>query len=120
MAYTPRSLVAPEESFFLFGPRGTGKSTWIKYSFPKAFRIDLLDGEQERTYAARPEKIQDDAKALPPGSIFCIDEIQRVPSLLPMVHLLIEEKRNIQTAASSKRSLGGKSFVKIYASFYRP
>ena len=89
MHYIPRSVSIPDDSFFLFGPRGTGKSTWIAYSFPTAFRIDLLNGEQERLYTARPERILDDVKALPDGSVFCIDEIQRVPALLPMIHMII-------------------------------
>jgi hypothetical protein len=42
-ALFPRLLVAPKQSFFLFGPRGTGKSTWMRAQFPTARRIDLLD-----------------------------------------------------------------------------
>jgi predicted kinase len=42
-ALFPRLLVPPKQSFFLFGPRGTGKSTWVRTQFPAAHRIDLLD-----------------------------------------------------------------------------
>jgi hypothetical protein len=38
----PRRLTAPARSFFLFGPRGTGKSTWLRQHFPRAVLIDLL------------------------------------------------------------------------------
>ena len=38
-----RLLQIPERSFFLFGPRGTGKSTWLQQVLPDAFRLDLLD-----------------------------------------------------------------------------
>ena len=49
----PRLLVAPEQSFFLFGPRGTGKSTWVRTQFPDAHRIDLLDEALYQSYLAR-------------------------------------------------------------------
>jgi len=44
-----------KDSFFLFGPRGTGKSTWIQMSYPDAKTIDLLLPDQFRSYTARPE-----------------------------------------------------------------
>lgn len=127
MTYIPRSISIPDDSFFLFGPRGTGKSTWVKHSFPKAFRIDLLNGEQERIYAARPERILDDVKALERGSVVCIDEIQRVPALLPMIHAIIEEKKGIQfilTGSSARKLrravsdlLGGRALLRYMTPF---
>ncbi len=47
------------QSFFLFGPRGTGKSTWLKAKYPNAELIDLLAPEVFRTYAARPERLRE-------------------------------------------------------------
>jgi Mg-chelatase subunit ChlI len=41
--FFPRILTPPRGSFFLFGPRGTGKSTWLRSVFPKAHTFDLLD-----------------------------------------------------------------------------
>ena len=127
MHYIPRFVAVPEDSFFLFGPRGTGQSTWIKRSFPKAFRIDLLNGEKERFYTAKPERILDDIKALPDGSVVCIDEIQRVPALLPMVHSVIEDRRNIQfilTGSSARKLrralsdlLGGRALLRYMYPF---
>jgi predicted AAA+ superfamily ATPase len=38
-----RSLIAPAQSFFLFGPRGTGKRTWVREFFRQAMYLDLLD-----------------------------------------------------------------------------
>ena len=52
-----RIFRAPEASFFLFGPRGTGKSTWLRRNEPDALYIDLLDPESFRTYLARPETL---------------------------------------------------------------
>jgi predicted AAA+ superfamily ATPase len=44
MKIAPRSPRIPEQSFFLFGPRGTGKSTWIRHVLPEALYVDLLAG----------------------------------------------------------------------------
>ena len=90
--YVPRSITPPEGSYFLLGPRGTGKSTWLLHSYPKAIRIDLLLGEEERRFSAYPERIRDVASTLSSGSTLILDEIQRVPKLLPEIHALIEEK----------------------------
>ncbi|MES2273290.1 MAG: AAA family ATPase [Chlamydiota bacterium] len=125
--YIPRALNPPKGSYFLLGPRGTGKSTWLRHQYPKAMRIDLLLGEEERRFSAYPEKIRDVAAALPPGSILILDEIQRVPKLLPEIHALIEEKREIQyimTGSSSRKLrrsvsdlLGGRALLRQMGPF---
>ena len=56
MAIVRRFLQPPAGSFFLFGPRGTGKSTWLAQEFPGALRLDLLAPEVLRAYLARPER----------------------------------------------------------------
>jgi hypothetical protein len=66
--YIPRILNPPKGSYFLLGPRGTGKSTWLQHEYPHATRIDLLLGEEERRFSAHPEKIRGVAAALPEGS----------------------------------------------------
>ena len=43
METIPRFFHPPAESFFLFGPRGTGKTTLMKERFPDAYHVDLLD-----------------------------------------------------------------------------
>ena len=105
--YIPRILTPLKESYFLLGPRGCGKSTWLAHQYPKATRIDLLLGEEERKFSAYPEKIRDVADSLPEGSTLILDEIQRVPRLLPEIHALIEKKRDIQyiMTGSSARKL---------------
>ncbi len=55
MESVPRFLVPPDRSFFLFGPRGTGKSTWLATTFRDALWIDLLDLAAYRAFQARPE-----------------------------------------------------------------
>ena len=125
--YIPRIINPPEGSYFLLGPRGTGKSTWLLHHYPKAVRIDLLLGEEERRFSAYPERIRDVAAALPNGSTLILDEIQRVPRLLPEIHSLIEEKRGIQyimTGSSSRKLrrsvsdlLGGRALLRQMGPF---
>ncbi|HSX26872.1 MAG TPA: AAA family ATPase [Chlamydiales bacterium] len=105
--YTERSLDPSSESYFLLGPRGTGKSTWLLKNYPEAVRIDLLLGEEERRYSAFPERIRDVVEGMRPGQTLILDEIQRAPNLLPEIHALIEEKRGIQfiMTGSSARKL---------------
>lgn len=125
--YIPRMLNPPKGSYFLFGPRGTGKSTWLLQKYPKAIRIDLLLGEEERRFSAYPERIRDVAAALPEGSTLIVDEIQRVPRLLPEIHALIEEKKGIQyimTGSSARKLrravsdlLGGRALLRQMGPF---
>lgn len=101
-----RFFIPPEGSFFLFGPRGTGKSTFITRRFPDAHYIDLLDPENVRSFSAKPERLEEIARARGDQKHFIIDEIQRVPELLTVVHRLIESKqgfRFILTGSSARK-----------------
>ena len=55
----PRFFKLPKESFFLFGPRGTGKSTWLRTITKNALWIDLLEPDIFRGYSARPERLRE-------------------------------------------------------------
>lgn len=87
-------LIKPPEnkSFFLFGPRGTGKTTWVKTAFPKALYLDLLEAELFNDLLANPQRLEN---FIPKNFAdwVIIDEIQRVPDLLNEVHRLIEKDR---------------------------
>lgn len=100
-------LRLPARHFFLFGPGGTGKSTWLRRALPRASWIDLLAPAEHRLYAARPERLRELAAAQPAGSDIVIDEIQRVPELLTVVHQLMEEPQSprFALAGSSARKL---------------
>lgn len=117
MSYVPRKIIPPRGSYFLLGPRGTGKSTWLSYRYPDATCIDLLQGEEERRFSSYPERIRDVVAALTPGAVLILDEIQRVPRLLPEIHSLIEQKKEIQfiMTGSSTRKLR-RSVVKPMSS----
>lgn len=87
-----RLLTPPERSFFLFGPRGTGKSTWLGRAFPKALRLDLLDTtlalELTRSPGGLEAMIRAGRDRNSPWVI--LDEIQKIPALLDEVHRLME------------------------------
>ncbi|MEB3349178.1 MAG: DUF4143 domain-containing protein [Cyanobacteriota bacterium] len=97
-----RFLQPPAGGFFLFGPRGTGKSTWLGQQFPEAVRLDLLAHEVLLAYLARPERLAAVAGA---GTVV-IAEIQKAPQLLDVVHALLEERsgwRFVLTGSSARK-----------------
>lgn len=116
-----RFFSAPDDSFFLFGPRGTGKSTFVKEHFPSSLYVDLLDPAEFRTYSANPERLRERLLAAR-RKVVVIDEIQKVPDLLDLVHSLIEEKagwRFVLTGSSSRKlkragvdSLAGRALLR--------
>lgn len=92
-----RLLTLPEpgtETFFLWGPRQTGKSTLLRGGYGGHRWLDLLKAEEFRRYVVRPELLRQEleAEAPEPGSQVVIDEIQKVPALLDEVHWLIENR----------------------------
>jgi predicted AAA+ superfamily ATPase len=87
-----RILTPPRGSFFLFGPRGVGKSTWLRAVFPDAYRIDLLDEALFQSYLADAGRFAGELRGLAPGSLVVLDEVQRLPTLLNEVHRHIEER----------------------------
>jgi uncharacterized protein len=100
-----RILKPPErQSFFLLGPRGTGKSSWVQTHYPNATYIDFLNDEVFRILLAQPQSLMNlvpkDAKTV------IIDEVQKIPAILNEVHRLIE-KNKIQfvLTGSSARKL---------------
>ena len=99
-----------KKSFFLFGPRGTGKTTLVKHTFPNATIIDLLDSRIYRDYLKDPSIISEQRSE----SIIVIDEIQKLPELLDEVHRLIENRSlTFLLTGSSARKLrrGGANLL---------
>ena len=93
------------KSFFLFGPRGTGKTTWLKRHLPRALFVNLLQSEFYNRLSANPGHLRD---LIPPNHTdrVIIDEVQRIPALLNEVHDLIEARRlNFVLTGSSARTL---------------
>lgn len=125
----PRLLQPPRQSFFLFGPRGSGKSTWVRQRFPKALRFDLLDEALYQELLVRPGSFADRIRSLPPRSWVCVDEVQRLPALLNEVHRFIEEKslRFVLSGSSARKLrrggvnlLAGRALVRAMHPFLPP
>lgn len=103
----PRYFKEPGQSFFLFGPRGTGKSTLLRQLWRDALWVDLLEPEIFRSYSARPERLRELVLAHPKIKTVIVDEVQKLPELLPVVHSLIEKNKSLQfiLTGSSARKL---------------
>lgn len=101
-----RTLTPPSGSFFLFGVRGVGKSTWARTAFPGALVVDLLDEARHHALLADPSLLGAELAALPKSQTVILDEIQRVPALLNEVHRAIESsRRRFVLLGSSARRL---------------
>lgn len=127
MEFVSRFFHKPTVSYFLFGPRGTGKSTFLKDAYRNALYLDLLSPDIFRMYSARPERLKEVVAGHAEQKIVIIDEIQKIPELLDVVHQLIESHRHLQcilTGSSSrklKRSgvdlLAGRALLKTMHPF---
>jgi predicted AAA+ superfamily ATPase len=103
-----RELPAPTDTFFLFGPRGTGKSTWLRQHFRDAAWFDLLRLPLVLELTQRPGSFRARVEALPRGTWIVVDEVQRLPALLDEVHALIAEhgkRYRFALSGSSARKL---------------
>ncbi len=87
----PRITVAPKGSFFLFGARGVGKSTWARETLAGAHRFDLLDEGLFQSFLADPALFGAELRTLERDRWVVVDEVQRIPGLLNEVHRAIEE-----------------------------
>ena len=118
-----RMISAAKGSFFLFGPRGTGKSVWLQQRFPEALTISLLDVTRRREMLADPQRLRSLVEGAGRVRDVVIDEIQRAPELLDVVHALMDEKRGyrfILTGSSARKLkrnasadlLGGRAILR--------
>jgi len=119
-----RLFVPPtHQSYFLFGARGTGKTTLLERQYSllpipadNILYIDLLDPDQEEIYLRYPNTLKDiiNEKKSQLSKVI-IDEVQKAPKLLDVVHYLIEKHKKIQfiLTGSSARKLkhGGANLL---------
>ena len=89
-----RSLTVPDRSFFLFGPRGTGKTTWLRERLPDARWFDLLVDREFVRLTRDPGRFTQEVEALPARSWVVVDEVQRLPALLNEVQDVIARHAN--------------------------
>src|SRR5690606_3348329 len=104
-----RLLQRPNKSFFLFGPRGTGKSVWLDQELADAgLRINLLKSGDYLRYKQDPSLLAQQVQALPQNTWIIIDEVQKLPELLDEVHALLFESQH-----GYKFALSGSSARKL-------
>ncbi len=102
----PRRLPPPDDSFFLLGARGTGKTTWIQQHFAHATHYDLLLSSESLRLSRDPSLFRAECLARPHGEWIVVDEIQRVPALLDEVqHLMTKKRQRFVLSGSSARKL---------------
>lgn len=106
MDFVGRFFDFPNRSCFVFGPRGTGKSTWLKARIPDATYLDLLDPQLHRELQAYPERLRDHIRVGSNPRTVIIDEIPLAPGILPVVHAMLEQPdppRFIMTGSSARK-----------------
>ena len=110
--------LAPKNSFFLWGARQVGKTSFLKRQFKPYRYIDLLNTDQLIKYIANPSVLREELFDAKPKSLVIIDEVQKIPELMNEIHWLIENKKIIfglsgSSARSFKRGkanlLGGRA-----------
>ncbi|HBE04578.1 MAG: hypothetical protein A2096_14220 [Spirochaetes bacterium GWF1_41_5] len=125
-----RFFHAPQkQSYFLFGPHGTGKSLFLKFYYPKAKFIDLLDDAVQFEYTRNPENLKHLLAAMRDNDVLIIDEVQKAPNLLSSIHKMMEDQslprvQYVLTGSSARKLkaggadlLGGRALVKTMHPF---
>ena len=103
-----RVATVPDHSFFLFGPRATGKTTWLRRHLGDALWFNLLLEDDYLPLLSSASRLRERVEALPRGSWVVVDEVQRLPKLLNEVHDLIsrhEDDYKFALSGSSARKL---------------
>ena len=131
--FVPRCLdlerLLARRSVFLFGPRQTGKSTYVRQQLagPVELSFSLLDQGLLTAVLADPTRIRQEIEARDlRDTVVCIDEIQKCPPLMDEVHLMIEERgiRFLLTGSSARalkrkgvNMLGGRGSDRVMHPF---
>lgn len=124
--YIPRLLQVPTRSFFLFGPRGVGKSTWLRKRLKGAAFFDLLDPALHLELSYSPARLEAMIGEKPRGFWVVLDEIQKEPALLDQAHRLMEKRGwRFALCGSSARKLrrggvnllGGRALTRLLDAF---
>lgn len=98
----------PERSYFLFGPRQTGKTTYLKENFPNSRIYNLNFNDDFFRFQSQPSEFRNEVLAMDKKNWIIVDEVQRLPVLLNEVHALIDNGYKFILTGSSARSLKKK------------
>ena len=95
-----------DEGMFLFGGRQVGKSTLLRERFPNAIYVDLLDPDTRKRFRRRAMDFYEMLVKYPPKTLVIVDEIQKLPELLDVVHkLMVENGLHFILSGSSARKI---------------
>lgn len=102
-----RSILPSKRSYFLLGPRGTGKTTWLRDTYSQAIWYDLLKPSEYLRLSRQPEVFRQEIEALPKNSTIVVDEVQKLPLLLDDVQYFLAQTRKghhfILTGSSARK-----------------
>jgi len=108
-----RILKPPKHSFFLFGPRGTGKSFWLDVHYSKAVRYDFLKNDTLIRYLGEPQRLRREVEGLDKGTWVVLDEVQKVPKLLDEVQAVMHSRQDeikfCLTGSSARKLKSGQA-----------
>ncbi len=104
----------PGQSAFLWGPRKTGKSTYLKTRFPNSLTYDFLQTDLFLNFSKRPALLREQILAKEHSALkhpIILDEVQKIPQILDEVHWLIENKglQFILCGSSARKLKRGKA-----------
>lgn len=89
-----RLIKPPKQSFFLFGLRGVGKSTWVRQVFPDALRFDLLDEGLYQSYLRDARLFGRELLRVPYGHTVIVDEMQVMVKAVPLSSVVQQRLRD--------------------------
>lgn len=120
-----RLATLSDQSFFLFGARQTGKSTWVREILRDtgSLWIDLLDPDTESSLRRNPKELENRISACKKRPEWVvIDEVQKLPGLLDSVHRLIESEslRFVLTGSSARKLMRGRANLLAGRALVRP
>lgn len=102
------------QSAFLWGPRKTGKTTYLKENFPQSIHYDFLQTDLFLEFSKRPSLLREQLLAKHDKVLkhpVILDEVQKIPQILDEVHWLIENRglRFILCGSSARKLKRGKA-----------
>jgi predicted AAA+ superfamily ATPase len=102
------------QSAFLWGPRQTGKTTYLRRRYPQSIWIDLLQTDRFLDLSQRPSLLREELLSQNRETLrhpVVIDEVQKVPALLDEVHWLMENEgiRFALSGSSARKLKRGKA-----------